>query len=286
MQNIVDYKNIRKIGLVVRPNSNLDKEILFLKALLEKRNIELLLLQGSSENIALPNLGLDELFKKSDFVISLGGDGTLISLCRKACEYSKAILGIHAGHLGFLTNFQVEEAGLFFDEFFCGDFIIERPFMLDIVLEHTNGQLSTKNAFNDIVFYRQKSMSMAHIKVYNQAKLFNQYFGDGLIVATPAGSTAYNLSANGPIVYTLAEVFMLTPVCSHSLTQRPIVLPRGFELEFEAVDCVFCIDGQENFAMEGFKSVKVGLSQKTVALIRSKKTNYFQILKEKLHWGS
>ncbi|MCX2682377.1 NAD(+) kinase [Campylobacter sp. MIT 21-1685] len=286
MQKTVDYKNIKKIGLVVRPNSNLDKEIVFLKKMLEKRKIKLLLLQGSSENVNLPNLELNEFFKQSDFVISLGGDGTLISLCRKACEYERAILGIHAGHLGFLTNFSIEESETFFDEFFSGDFIVERPFMLDITFEHKNGKYSFKNAFNDIVFYRDKSSSMVHIEVYNKGKNFNQYFGDGLIVASPAGSTAYNLSANGPIVYALAEVFILTPVCPHSLTQRPIVLPRGFELEFEAQDCIVCIDGQEDYAMENFKSIKVGLSQKNVALIRSRKRDYFQILKEKLHWGN
>lgn len=112
MQNKIDYKNIKKIGLAARPNSNLDKEILILKEILEKR-CGAFALYESSEIVKLPKYDLDTLFELSDFVISLGGDGTLISLCRKACEYNKAVLGIHAGHLGFLTDFKVDEAEVF-----------------------------------------------------------------------------------------------------------------------------------------------------------------------------
>ncbi|ECP1103707.1 NAD(+) kinase, partial [Campylobacter jejuni] len=221
-----------------------------------------------------------------DFVISLGGDGTLISLCRKACEYDKAVLGIHAGHLGFLTDFKVDEAENFFQAFFQGEFRIEKPYLLSIFLEDRQGKILEKLAFNDVVISKNNQASMAHIEVFRKEKKFNEYFGDGLIVATPAGSTAYNLSANGPIVYTLAQAFILTPVCSHSLTQRPIVLPKGFEIEIMAKDCMLCIDGQENYKMNDFKSIKVGLSDKNVALIHPKNRDYFQILKEKLHWGN
>lgn len=286
MQNKLNYKKIRKIGLVTRPDSNLDKEILILKEILDTKNVELLLFKETSKVLEIAKFELDKLFKESDFIISLGGDGTLISLCRKACEYQKAILGINAGNLGFLTDFKVDEARAFFDEFFEGNFRVEKPFMLDIFLEDKKGKLLYKNAFNDVVFFRDPMKAMAHIEVYRNGKVFNQYFGDGLIVATPAGSTAYNLSANGPIIYTLAEVFVLTPVCSHSLTQRPIVLPKGFELEFGAKGCVLCIDGQENYKVDDFKSIKLGLSDKSVALIRPKNRDYFQILKEKLNWGN
>ncbi|HEB9327781.1 TPA: NAD(+) kinase [Campylobacter coli] len=286
MQNKIDYKNIKKIGIAARPNSNLDKEILTLKEILEKKGVELLLYKESSKTVNLLKYDLDKLFELSDFVISLGGDGTLISLCRKACEHNKAVLGIHAGHLGFLTDFKVDEAEVFFEAFFRGEFRVENPFLLSIILEANDGQITQKFAFNDVVISKDRKTSMAHIEVFRKAKKFNEYFGDGLIVATPAGSTAYNLSANGPIVYTLAQAFILTPVCSHSLTQRPIVLPKGFELEIGAKDCIFSIDGQENYKMNDFKSVKVGLSDRSVALIHPKNRDYFQILKEKLNWGN
>ena len=127
---------------------------------------------------------------------------------------------------------------------------------------------------------------MTHIKVLRNQSVFNEYSGDGLIIASAAGSTAYNLSAGGPIVYTLAEVFVLTPICSHSLTQRSVVLPRGFELEIYTKDCLINIDGQESFKSNDFKSIKIKLSDKSVALIHPQNRDYFQILKEKLNWGN
>ncbi|HJE65732.1 NAD(+) kinase [Campylobacter avium] len=278
---MIDYKNIKKVGLVSRPNTDLSKEISHIKSLLDKRDIELLL--------AKTKLGddkeLDGLFTQSDLIISLGGDGTLISLCRKACEYDKAILGVNAGNLGFLTDCSVAELEDFFDEFFAGNFRVDRPYLLDIFLEDKNGKKIVKNAFNDIVFTSSFHQSMAHIEVLRNDKIFNEYYGDGLIISSPAGSTAYNLSANGPIIYTLAEVFVLTPICSHSLTQRPIVLPRGFEIFLRARDCVFCIDGQEHYNANDYDKISINLSKKTVSIIHPKKRDYFQILKEKLNWG-
>lgn len=286
MKKELAYKNITKIGLVARLNTDLSADILTLKSIFDERNISLLLDKHSAKSLNLQGFELDELFKQSDFIIALGGDGTVISLCRKASEYEKAILGIHAGRLGFLTDFTAREARGFFDEFFSGKFRLEEPFLLDIVLETKQGQSLIKTAFNDVVFTRTAKHSMAHIEVFRKGKIFNEYYGDGLIVATPAGSTAYNLSANGPIIYTLAEVFLLTPVCSHSLTQRPIVLPKGFELEVRANECSFFIDGQECLETKDFKSIKIRLSDKKVSLLHPRNRDYFQILKEKLRWGN
>ena len=286
MKKKLDYQNISKIGLVARLNTDLSSEILALKQIFDERGIALLVDKECAKSVDLQGYERDELFKQSDFIIALGGDGTLISLCRKASEYDKAILGIHAGRLGFLTDFTAGQARGFFDEFFSGKFRVEEPFLLDIVLETAQNQRLIKTAFNDIVFSRTAKNPMAHIEVLRNGKAFNEYYGDGLIVATAAGSTAYNLSANGPIIYTLAEVFLLTPVCSHSLTQRPIVLPKGFELEVRAKDCSFFIDGQECLQTKDYKSIKIRLSEKKVRLLHPQNRDYFQILKEKLRWGN
>lgn len=286
MKKKLDYQNISKIGLVARFNTDLSSEILALKSIFDERGIALLLEKECAKSVNLQGYEQDELFGQSDFIIALGGDGTVISLCRKASEYQKAILGIHAGHLGFLTDFTAKEARGFFDEFFSGKFRVEEPFLLDIILENAQKQTLVKTAFNDIVFSRTAKNSMAHIEVLRNGKVFNEYYGDGLIIATPAGSTAYNLSANGPIIYTLAEVFLLTPVCSHSLTQRPVVLPKGFELEVRAKDCSFFIDGQECLQTKDYASIKIALSDKKVRLLHPQNRDYFQILKEKLRWGN
>ncbi|MBK1993366.1 NAD(+)/NADH kinase, partial [Campylobacter novaezeelandiae] len=147
MQNKINYKKIKKIGLVVKPDIDLTKEILYLKKILAKRKVELLYLKEQNANLKICEL--DDLFKKSDLIISLGGDGTLISLCRKAYEYQKPILGIHAGNLGFLTNLTMEKAENFFNDFFEGKFKIETPFMLELTLQDKKNQIISKNAFND-----------------------------------------------------------------------------------------------------------------------------------------
>lgn len=285
MKNDLDYKNIQKIGLVCRSDSNLDREILFLKNLFEAKNIELLLFKAYEKDLNLRLCELNEIFKTCDFVISLGGDGTLISLCRKSFEFNKAILGINAGNLGFLTNCKIEESKQFFSEFFEGNFQIKEPYLLEITLTKHDNEVLKLFAFNDAILRRANS-SMTHIKVFEEGQVFNEYNGDGLIIATAAGSTAYNLSANGPILYALSEVFVLTPICSHSLTQRPIILPRGFELEVEAKECMLYIDGQESFELKDYKKVCIGLSDKTAKLIYSEGRDYFQVLKEKLNWGN
>jgi len=128
---------------------------------------------------------------------------------------------------------------------------------------------------------------MTTIKAYVDGELFNSYYGDGLIVSTPTGSTAYNLSAGGPVVYPLTEALILTPICPHSLTQRPLVLPVDFEVSFESSDdTVIVVDGQDIYNMSDVDFVSVKMAEKGAKLIHSLKRNYFDVLKNKLHWGN
>src|SRR5574344_3097079 len=134
------------------------------------------------------------------------------------------------------------------------------------------GSIKSKKfiAFNDIVISRKNLSSMLEIKAKIDGKAFNTYFGDGLIVSTPTGSTAYNLSVGGPIVYPLTEAFIVTPVAPHSLTQRPLVMPADFEIEFKIVDnqgAVVIVDGQEIFEIEENQSVKIKIAQKKVKML-------------------
>ena len=165
-------------------------------------------------------------------------------------------------------------------------FEIETPFMLDVTLHKNDGKTEKKIAFNDAVIVSKNGGSMTHIEALLNEKYFNSYFGDGVIVATPAGTTAYNMSANGPIIYPLSEVFALTPICSHSLTQRPVVLTKNHTVKFRTnSDAILVIDGQDRFDMSKISAVSMSLSDKKARLIRHIGRDYFQILKEKLHWG-
>ncbi|MCR4941656.1 MAG: NAD(+) kinase [Campylobacter sp.] len=274
----LDYQNLKFVGLVAKKSKDFEQNFKILTEIFNSRGIEILL--------AKDDKSLDEITKKTDFIICLGGDGTLISTCRKTAATQPFVFGIHAGRLGFLTDITINEAKDFFDEFFKGNFTVEEPFMLDIFLNKKDGTKILKIAFNDAVIMRSKPVSIASVDAFVNGKMFNSYFGDGLIASTPVGSSAYNMSAGGAIIYPLSDVFTLTPICSHSLTQRPIVLPKDFCVELRAKnDEVLVIDGQDSFYMNEYESVGIKLSDKFARLVRHTGRDYFQILKEKLRWG-
>jgi len=163
---------------------------------------------------------LSKCAKNLIFLVSLGGDGTLLSLCRRSFAYKKPILGIYAGNLGFLTDIKSSEIEAFVEKIFTKEYRIDTRMLLEVTLHKKSFDIEEKLvAFNDVVFSRAKIAGMTTIRAYIENELFNSYHGDGLIVSTPTGSTAYNISAGGPIVYPLTEALILTPVCPHSLTQ-------------------------------------------------------------------
>ncbi len=277
---------IRTVGLVSKP---MDRSLVgyyeeIHKALLA-HGATLLVEKSSAECLGCEGVSFETMCEESDFLISLGGDGTLIALCRQSFAFNKPVLGIHAGQLGFLTDIQTDEISTFIEDIFNEKYRIDMRMMLEISL-HVGANIQTRVAFNDIVFSRSKISHMSTIKAYVDGSLFNSYYGDGLIVSTPTGSTAYNLSAGGPVVYPLTEALILTPICPHSLTQRPLVLPVDFELSFTSSDdTVIVLDGQETYAMHAIEKVSVKIATRGAKLIHSVDRNYFDVLKKKLHWG-
>ena len=233
------------------------------------------------------------MFEKSDILISVGGDGTLLSLSRRSYRYNKPILGINAGNLGFLTDVKLDEIEEFIDKIFQGKYRIDHRMVLDVTLI---SKISNKSliAFNDIVLSRPSIEGMVNVDAYITSqksrmtkKHLNRYYGDGVIVSTPTGSTAYNLSAGGPIVYPLTEAIIVTPICPHSLTERPLVLPADFEISFESEDeTIIVVDGQDIYNLKFFDAICIKIASKGVRMIHRMERNYFDVLKQKLHWGS
>ncbi|MDD2383003.1 MAG: NAD(+) kinase [Sulfurospirillaceae bacterium] len=278
---------ITKVGLVSKPHdTRLGSFVDEIKVALAKHGATLLVERKSAELLGCEGIEFEEMCDKSDFLISLGGDGTLISLCRRSFKYAKPVLGIHAGQLGFLTDIKTSEIGSFIDAIFEGKYSIDTRMMLEISL-HVKGKIEKFVAFNDIVFSRSKISHMTTIKAFVDGVLFNSYYGDGLIVSTPTGSTAYNLSAGGPVLYPLTEAFILTPICPHSLTQRPLVLPVDFEISFQSSDdTVIVVDGHDTYKMSDVDFVSVKNAHKGAKLIHCLNRSYFDVLKDKLHWGN
>ena len=293
LDNNEKLENIKYVGLVVRPNSpELRDEYIKLKEALKKHDIELLVSKRSSSYLGCKGMEENELFQKSDFIVSIGGDGTLISLARRCYHYNKPILGINAGRLGFLTDIPLQEMESFIDKIIKNEYRIDKRMFLEVELKGKE----SKNlvAFNDVVLIRPSIEGMVDIDAYASSQIakmeqkhINSYYGDGLIISTPTGSTAYNLSAGGPIVFPFTEALILTPICPHSLTQKPIVLPADFEVTFKTnSEAMIVVDGQDTYNFKDFESVKVTISKNSINMIHRVERNYFDVIKQKLDWGS
>ncbi|WP_373070918.1 NAD(+)/NADH kinase [Sulfurimonas sp.] len=282
-------KNIdfNKVGIVLRPDSpQLKGEFLKVQETLNKYNIEIFLEKNSAQMISLEGFEFDEMCSKSGFLITIGGDGTLISTARKSLQYDIPILGIHAGRLGFLSDVSIDEFDGFFQQMKNGKFRIDERAVLETTLN--KGEKEEKRyAFNDVVLTRSSVPQMIHIETLVDSKPFNTYYGDGVIVSTPTGSTAYNLSAGGPVMFPLTNVFALTPICPHSLTQRPVVLPGKYPIEMKTSSekALVIFDGQDMVELGLGESIDIKLATKMVSLIHKEDFNYFEILKNKLNWG-
>ena len=271
-----------KAGFVLKPKNTLKiKDIFFkIKKIFEDKGIEVYIDALSAKAIGLLGVDFEEMCKKVDFIVALGGDGTLISVSRRAYKFDKPILGINAGNLGFLTDINPDNVEEFLDDFLKGNYRIDERMVIEI--EYKDKKLY---AFNDVVISKDIISSMINIQVDTNESFLNTYRGDGLIISTPTGSTAYNLSAGGPVVYPLTESFILTPICPHSLTQRPLVLPSNFILDIKVKEDMakLILDGQEIYTLND--KIVLKKAKKPAKLIHRKERNYFEVLREKLHWG-
>ncbi|MDY3132431.1 MAG: NAD(+) kinase [Campylobacter lanienae] len=279
------HKNLNTIAITTRDPIEQKDALLKIIKIIKSRSIDVIFESHVAQSISLEGYEFSELIKRAKVIVSLGGDGNFIATCRRAAQSEAYIYGVHTGHLGFLTDSTLDEFGEFLDQFLNGIYDIERPYMLRANF-NKNGKITTKLAFNDIVLMRKKIDTTSYIDAFLNSKHFNSYFGDGVIISSAMGSTAYNMSAGGPIIYPLCDAYSVTPICSHSLTQRPLVLPREFRLEFRSNDdVVVLIDGQDRFDLIEFDSVDIGVSDIRVNLLRQKGRDYFGVLKEKLRWG-
>jgi len=288
--NIMQHNQLlscKKIaGFVLKPNCIDIKDIFFqIKDIFLKHNITVYLEDKSAIQLGVDDgLPFDLLCEKSDFLVTLGGDGTLISVARRATKYQKAVMGINLGTLGFLTDIMPNEIDHFLTNFENDNYRIDKRMMIKASIDGKDVV-----AFNDVVISRDTVAGMIKLDAMINDKLFNKYNGDGLIISTPTGSTAYNLSCNGPIVYPLTDAFIVTPISAHSLTQRALVLPVDFKITFKnryENDAIVIIDGHDSYNLKPNGIVTIEVSSLKAQLIHRCERNYFDVLNKKLHWGA
>ncbi|WP_292657673.1 NAD(+)/NADH kinase [Nitratifractor sp.] len=280
---------IERAGFILKPDSPEIKPIYeAVKARFEARGIRVALAERSARMIGEKGESFERMCAESDFLVSLGGDGTLLSLVRRSYSWHKPVLGINAGNLGFLADITVDEVDTFLDQLFDGEYRIDHRLMIEGNIRKGSGARIDFFALNDVVISSPVPSKMVIVNAAIDSERFNSYRGDGLIISTPTGSTAYNLAAGGPVVYPLTKAFILTPVLAHSLTnQRPLVLPADFriELDTEKYEAVATIDGQERYDLEEGDLVCISGAKEGARLLHRKERNYFSVLRDKLHWG-
>jgi len=282
-------EQIKKAGFILKPN---DPEIKTLyeriKKQFESKGIEVLLAERSADMIEVEGVSFEQMCEEADFLVSLGGDGTLLSLVRRSYHFKKPVVGINAGNLGFLADVTIDDVEIFLEQLLSDEYRIDDRMMIAGYIKKKNGEKKEFFAFNDVVITSPKPSKMVQVNASIDGERFNSYRGDGVIISTPTGSTAYNLAAGGPVVYPLTKAFIITPVLAHSLAnQRPLVVPADFSIELDAqkYEAIATIDGQEVYELEEGDILYIEGAKKGAKLLHRKERNYFSVLREKLHWG-
>lgn len=232
---------------------------------------------------------LEHLAAHCDLLVSLGGDGTLLSVARAAGTHRVSILGVNLGALGFLTEVNRDELFDVLELFLAGEVQVVSRMRLEVVVRREERELARFQALNEAVVDKDSLSRMIDLRVSADGQSVTTYHADGLIVATPTGSTAYSLSAGGPLIQPGTEVMVLTPICPHALTQRPLVLPHSafvvIEVQSPESDVSLTVDGQQGLALEDGDRVAIARSPHPVGLVASPLRNRYEILRTKLHWG-
>ena len=280
---------ITKVGFVLRPDTPAIKEIFsVIKQQFEDSGIEVMLPKKSAQMIGEKGIQFETMCKESDFLVSLGGDGTLLSLVRRSYGSGKPVVGINAGNLGFLADVTIAEVEAFLEQLHKGEYQIDHRMMIAGYIKKRSGARIDFFALNDVVVTSPIPSKMVHLNASIDGDRFNSYRGDGIIISTPTGSTAYNLAAGGPVVYPLTKAFIITPVMAHSLSnQRPLVVPADFVIELDAqkYDAIVSVDGQERYELQEGDILHIGGAEQGARLLHRKERNYFDVFREKLHWG-
>lgn len=240
-------------------------------------------------------LSHDVLARNADLIVVLGGDGTLLGVARAVGERETPILGINLGGLGFLTAVPVGKARASLAGVIAGDYEVDRRITLEARVESDQAQSPRAmgtgqcfNALNDVAINKLGPGRLLELDVVAGGEPFCSYRGDGIIVATPTGSTAYALSAGGPIVFPTLEAMVLVPICPHTLSNRPVVLPDSFEIEIRVKTddhgAILTADGQESTRIGAAELIRVRRGRNFVTLVRSPHS-YFEAWRDKLRWG-
>lgn len=289
---------IRSIGIISKPKKDQLAEVVpHLLDWLAKRDIQALLDHETAESLgsalqsslAVPVLDRSEIPAKCDLILVLGGDGTLLAAARHVRNCNVPILAVNLGGLGFLTAVTIGELYPTLELVLQGKHQVECRMMLQIDVMRSGTVAATYHALNDAVLNKAAIARILDFQVFVDGQFLNFIKADGLIVSTPTGSTAYSLSAGGPIVYPTVDAFVITPICPHTLTNRPVVVPDKSRIEIvlksEAESVFLTVDGQVGLGFHNEDRIVCSLSPNRTSLIHPPHKEFFGVLRSKLKWG-
>jgi NAD+ kinase len=289
--------SIKRVGIVVKPHQpEALKTLCGVVEWLNQRGITLL---GGPEiereriehetGCAVTEVDLDKLAAGVDLMLVLGGDGTMIATARMLGDTEVPVLGINYGGLGYLAEFRIEELYTALESILAGSYVVERRLMLAVELWRGTESVTRNRVLNDVVINKAALARIIEIDAHLNEQFVNSFRADGLIVSTPTGSTAYNLSAGGPVIYPSMNAIVITPICPFTLSNRPIVVPDDSLIELRLTtqneDVALTLDGQVGFPLKPEDRVVIRKSNTTFNLVQPMNRNYFEVLRDKLRWG-
>jgi NAD+ kinase len=282
---------MKKIGIIINPNKKGAVETARkLIRWLEKRKVRVCLdLDTSTSLNRSDGYPREKIPSQVEMILVLGGDGTLLSLIRLMGDQKVPILGVNLGGLGFLTEVTRKELYQVLEGALRGEFTSDWRMLLNVRVLREGKPIAIYSVLNDAVINKGALARIIDLETSINGHYLTTFRADGLILSTPTGSTAYSLSAGGPIIYPSLHSLIITPICAHTLTNRPLVLPEGMNvrvrLKSKGGDVVLTLDGQVGFALEDGDVVEIKKARNRICLIRSPARDYFDILRAKLKWG-
>lgn len=284
---------IRTVGLFGNPDKReIGEAIATARAMVESADRELLFPACLAPY--LPDLGAgvdhDTLAARSDVIIAFGGDGTMLRAARSIGEKGTPLLGINLGSLGYLTDIPLPELPQALDSLFAGEWEPTRRERIVAVVKRKRSEQARLRALNDVVINMGSLPRALDMELRLDRAALGRFLGDGLIVSTATGSTAYNLSAGGPIVHPAVQGFLITPICPHSLAVRPIMVPEEMTVELRLHDvgqgATLTADGQAATPLESGDRVQFRTACAPVSLVKFPNSDFFRAMRRKLQWGA
>jgi len=278
-----------KLGII--PNIYKDKDLNITRSILHwllNKDVELLMETDIANRLDYKGIGFtrDIIYSSSDVVIVLGGDGTILNIARQASAYQVPLFGINLGHLGFLAEAEISDMYLSLERIISGDYFIEKRMMLEACVDDSDLCMKELTALNDISVIKGMHSRMVRFSVFINDSFFELYSADGIVISTPTGSTAYSLSAGGPIVSPELKVLIITPICPHTLHNRPIVVSEKDEVRIEICDdnpeVMLSVDGQDSYKLAPGVIVKFRSSNCVTNLVKLKQRSFFDVLRRKI----